>query len=147
MEHHHHTHSYGKLTAHATAHCLIGCGLGEVVGFSLGIALGLSNLVSIVIGVTLGFVFGFALGIVPLVKVGKTPYEAFRLIFLGEFVSISFMETAEVTTQIYFPGVMDGSVVSPIFWLGMLVSLIAGYIVAYPINYFMIKKGLNHHHH
>jgi len=147
METHNHATGYGKLAAHATAHCLVGCGLGEIVGFIIGTTLGLVAWQSIAIGVMLGFVFGFSLGIIPLVKAGQTPLQAFKLIFIAEFVSIAVMETAEVLTEIYFPGMMNGSLTNPMFWLGMLVALLAGFIAAYPVNYYTIKKGINHHHH
>ena len=146
MHKHNSSQSHYSLAVHTTAHCLLGCGLGEIVGVIIGLALGLTAVVSLAIGVTLGFVFGFLLGIIPLVKAGRTPWEAFKFIFLGEFISIAVMETGEVLTQLYFPGVMEGNLLNPLFWLGMGASLLVGYIVAYPINYAMIKRGMDRCH-
>jgi len=112
--------SNAKLAASATAHCLVGCGIGEVTGVIIGVALGLATWLSLTIGVILGFIFGFLLGIVPLVKRGSTPVEAFKIIFLAEFVSIAVMETAEVLIEVYTPGVMTAGLTSPVFWAGML---------------------------
>ncbi|MDD9954181.1 MAG: DUF4396 domain-containing protein [Candidatus Woesearchaeota archaeon] len=134
--------SYYKLAASTTAHCLLGCGLGEVVGVLIGVSLGWATWQSITLGVSLGFVFGFFLGILPLKKRGKTVKEAFKIIALGEVISISVMEATEVLIQIYTPGVMDAGFSDPILWFGMLLALTGGYIAAYPVNLLMIKKGV-----
>ena len=137
---------HSKLAFDSTLHCLAGCGLGEVFGVVLGTAFGLISWLSIVLGVALGFVFGFLLGIIPLVKHGQSPWEALKIIFLAEFVSIAVMETAEVLAEVYIPGVMTAGLSEPIFWLGMFMALIAGFAAAYPVNYLMVRRGVRHHH-
>lgn len=149
MNHHdtlHHKNNDAKLAFSATAHCLAGCGLGEVIGVVIGVALGLATWQSLTIGVTLGFIFGFSLGIIPLLRAGRGFKEAFKIIFIAEFLSITVMETAEVLIEIYTPGVMSSGLTKPIFWLGMLLALTGGFIAAYPVNYILIKKGIKHHH-
>ncbi len=135
-----------RLATSATAHCLAGCGLGEVVGVVLGLALGLSSLKTLVLAVILGFVFGFALGIIPLLRAGFSRRWAFRQVLIAEGVSILVMETAEVLVQVYTPGVMAAGLSSPLFWFGMLLALTAGFIAAFPVNYFLIGLGIRHHH-
>ncbi len=56
------------------------------------------------------------------------------------------METFEVLVQVYSPGVMDAGLTDGIFWLGMLLGLIAGFIAAFPVNYIFIKRGYRHQH-
>ena len=138
--------SHKKLAFSATVHCLTGCGIGEVLGVIIGVALGLASWLSLTIGVILGFIFGFLLGIIPLLRVGKTIKEAFKIIFVAEFLSIVVMETAEVLIEVYTPGVMSAGLTKPIFWLGMLLALTGGFIAAYPVNYIMVKKGVRHQH-
>ena len=138
--------SHSKLALNATIHCLIGCGIGEVFGVAIGIVLGLAAWLSITVGVVFGFIGGFSLGIIPIVKHGESPWSAFKMIFLGEFVSIVVMETAEVLAEVFIPGVMAASLSEPIFWFGMLTALVAGFIAAYSVNYFMVKRGVRHHH-
>ncbi len=135
-----------KLAFSATWHCLTGCGIGEVIGVILGIMLGLSTLISLIIGVVLGFLFGFLLGMIPLLRANKKFKEAFKIIFISEFVSIAVMETAEVLIEIYTPGVMSAGLSSPIFWLGMLLALTGGFLAAYPVNLYLVKKGVKHQH-
>jgi hypothetical protein len=135
-----------RLATSATVHCLAGCGIGEVVGVVIGVALALSRTVTIMLAVSLGFVFGFALGMIPLLRAGYTPQWAFKQVLVAEGLSIAVMETAEVLVEIYTPGVMDSGLSSPLFWGGMLLALTAGFAAAYPVNYWLIGKGVRHRH-
>ena len=135
-----------RLTTSTTVHCLLGCGLGEVAGRIIGTALGLGNVKTIVLAILLGFFFGFLLGIVPLLRAGFSFGRALRQVFIAESLSIAVMETAEVLVQVYTPGVMEAGLSSAIFWIGIGLSLIAGFIAAWPINYFLIGRGIRHQH-
>ena len=134
------------LSMSATLHCLLGCGLGEVAGMIIGTALSWSNLRTIVLAIILGFFFGFLLGLVPLLRAGFNIKRAFRQVFIAESLSIAVMETAEVLVQVYTPGVMEAGLRSGLFWIGMLLALAAGFIAAFPVNYYLIGKGIRHQH-
>jgi len=156
MDHGHHNHqsidvnekqpSHSKLAISATVHCLIGCGLGEVAGMIIGTGFSFSNANTVILAVILGFVFGFILGMRPLLKAGFGFGRAFRQVLITEGLSIAVMETAEVLIQLYTPGVMQAHFHEPVFWIGMAVSLISGFLAAYPVNYYMIKRGIHHRH-
>jgi hypothetical protein len=125
---------------------LLGCGLGEVAGMVIGTALHWDNVSQIVLAVVLGFIGGFALGIVPLIRAGFPFRRAFKQVLIAEGLSIAVMETAEVLTQVYTPGVMHAHVTDGIFWIGMGLGLMAGFIAAFPVNYYMVKRGMQHVH-
>ncbi len=146
--HEHHPPEIGqvRLATSATVHCLLGCGLGEVAGIVIGLALGLTATVTIVLAVTLGFVFGFALGLIPLLRAGFSKSWALKQVLVAEGLSIAVMETAEVLVEVYTPGVMSAGLLSPIFWGGMLLALSAGFVAAWPINYWLVGKGIRHVH-
>ena len=135
-----------RLSVSATFHCLIGCGIGEVVGIIIGTALAWSNVRTIVLAVILGFFFGFLLGIIPLLRAGFGARRAFRQVFIAESLSIAVMEAAEILVQVYTPGVMEAGLTSALFWAGMLLALTAGFIAAFPVNYYLIGKGVRHQH-
>jgi len=135
-----------KLAFSATLHCLIGCGLGEVAGMVIGTMAAMSNHSTMILAIILGFVGGFGLGVVPLKKAGYTWKAAFKQVLVAEGLSIAVMETFEVLVQVYTPGVMDAGLTDGIFWLGMLLGLIAGFIAAFPVNYIFVKKGIRHQH-
>ncbi len=135
-----------RLATSATIHCLAGCGVGEVLGVIIGVAMGLTRVSTIVLAVSLGFVFGFALGLIPLFRAGYTTRAAFKQVLVAEGLSIAVMETFEVLVEVYTPGVMSSGLSSPIFWLGMGLALLAGFIAAWPVNYWLVGKGIRHVH-
>ncbi len=112
----------------------------------IGVALAWSNVATLVLAVALGFVFGFALGLIPLLRAGFGWGRAMKQVLIAEGLSIVVMETAEVLIQVYTPGVMEAGLGAPIFWLGMLLALTAGFVVAFPVNYILVGKGIRHHH-
>ena len=130
----------------ATIHCLAGWGVGGVVGVIVGVAMGLTRFATITLAVSLGFVFGFALGLIPLFRAGYTTLAAFKQVLIAEGLSIVVMETTEVLVEVYTPGVMSSGLSSPIFWLGMGLALLAGFIAAWPVNYWLVGKGIRHVH-
>ena len=149
---HNHTHTAEentntlKLAFSPTLHCLIGCGLGEVAGMVIGTILAMNNHSTMILAIVLGFVGGFGLGVVPLKKAGYTWKAAFKQVLIAEGLSIAVMETFEVLVQVYTPGVMEAGLTDGIFWFGMLLGLIAGFIAAFPVNYIFVKKGIRHQH-
>lgn len=160
-EHHHHEHPHenpkSKRSAtgpvstlafaiSATFHCLLGCGIGEVAGMIISTALHMDNVSSIVLAVIMGFIGGFGLGVVPWLKHGLSLAEAAKKVLIVEGLSIVVMETAQVLTEIYTPGVMAAHLNEPIFWWGMLLALAAGFVAALPINYWFAKRGVRHVH-
>ena len=152
MENHKHPHhqkeeqSQAKLAFSATLHCLLGCGIGEVVGIIIGTALLMTTINTLILAVSLGFVFGFILGLRPLFKAGFKFKKAFRIVLIAEGLSIVVMEATEVLVQVYTPGVMEAGLSSWIFWAGMLLAMTMGFIAAYPVNYYLIGKGIRHTH-
>ena len=151
---HHHDHSHhqiktpsrAKLAFDATLHCLLGCGIGEVIGIVIGTSIGLTNINTLILAVTLGFVVGLIFGIRPLLKAGFDFKRALKTVLIAEGLSIAVMEATEVLVEVYTPGVMEAGLTSWIFWAGMLLAMIAGFIAAYPINYYLIGKGIRHQH-
>ena len=134
------------LAISATIHCLIGCGLGEVLGMVIGTWLHMDNVLTTILAIILGFVLGFAFGMIPLLRAGFPFNRAFRQVLIAEGLSIAVMEAFEVIVQIYTPGVMDAHLSDWLFWKGMLLGLIAGFIAAFPVNYIFVKKGIRHQH-
>ena len=61
-------------------------------------------------------------------------------------IPVAVMETFEVLVEVYTPGVMSSGLSSPIFWLGMGLALSAGFIAAWPVNYWLVGKGIRHVH-
>jgi F0F1-type ATP synthase assembly protein I len=135
-----------RLAVSATLHCLLGCGIGEVIGMIISTAAGFSNSFSIIFSILLGFIAGMILGMIPLRKHGFTWTNALRTVIVGEGLSIAVMETFEVLAAVLIPGVMHAHLDQPVFWIGMIAGLAAGFIAALPVNIVMIRRGVRHLH-
>ena len=138
-----------KLAFKVTLHCVIGCGIGDTAGLIIGTVFGWSVMPTMALAIVLGFVGGYGLTIIPLLKRGFDFKIATKITVVGETASIAVMETGENLTAFLIPGVLTATVLTSLFWVGLIVSVIAGFLAAYPVNYFMILKGLkkNHIHH
>lgn len=144
---HHHVHNPYVTSAQATIHCLIGCVIGEVAGLVIGVSLGLAIWQTITLATALAYVSGMTLGLVPIVRnQGKTFLEALRLIWIGEVLSIGVMEIAMNWADYSVGGMQAGSILEPVFWLGIAVAIPAGFLAAWPVNYWLIKRDMKKCH-
>jgi len=139
--------NYFRLAFSATVHCLVGCGLGEILGMVIGTWLNMTNVSTMLLAIILGAVLGLLFGMVPLLKAGYSIKLALKQVLVAEGLSIAVMETVEVLVQVYTPGVMDAHLNDWLFWKGMLLGLVAGFIAAFPVNYYFVKNGIRHQHH
>ncbi len=147
-EHVHHRSSNPFVTsAQATLHCLSGCVIGEVAGLLIGVSLGLSVGPIIFLATTLAYVSGMTLGLVPVMRnQNKTFLEALKLIWIGEVVSIGVMEIAMNAADYAVGGMQAGSILSPTFWAGIAVAVPAGFLAAWPLNWWLLKRDLKKCH-
>ncbi len=140
------TTSTQKLAFSATYHCLLGCGVGDILGVIIGTIFFLPYTIRILFGVIFGFIFGFIFSAIPLFKANMSFTAAAKIILTTETLSILTMEAAEAGTELIFPGMRRMGLMHIQYWLGLLAALTAGYIVAFPVNYSLVKKGIRHHH-
>lgn len=135
-----------RLSFSATLHCLIGCGIGEVAGVIIGTALDFTMMNTMILGVLLGFVMGFLFGAYPLLRAGFGVRRALRQVLIAEGLSIAVMEAFEVLVQVYTPGVMEAGLGDAIYWYGMGAALVVGFVAAYPVNWYLLGRGIRHEH-
>lgn len=130
-------------SASATLHCLTGCVIGEVAGLMLAVSLGLGVIPTIVLATTLAYLSGFTLGLLPVMRDrGKTFAEALKLIWIGELLSIGVMEIAMNTADYHVGGMTAGSIFEPVFWYGIMAAIPAGFLAAWPVNAWLLKRDL-----
>jgi hypothetical protein len=144
--HGHHGHGSGGPLAtsfHATLHCLTGCVIGEVAGLAIGVTLGLPVLWTIALATALAYATGMTLGLVPVMRrQGIGMLAALRIIWIGEVVSIGVMELVMNWVDYEMGGMMAQSVLSWMFWRGILVAVPAGFLAAWPVNYWLLRRNL-----
>lgn len=144
--HSHHGHASGgplKVSAQATLHCLTGCVIGEVAGLAIGVSLGLAAWQTIVLATALAYASGMTLGLVPVMKSrGIGLLAALRIIWVGEVVSIGVMEIVMNVVDYQMGGMGAPSIFSWMFVRGLAIAIPAGFLAAWPVNYWLIKRDL-----
>ena len=143
--HHHGAPGEGRwrLAARSTQHCLTGCIIGEVIGLAIGIEAGLSTTATIILATTLAYISGFALGLIPVIKSrGLSLLAAFKLIWLGEAISIGVMEVVMNWVDYEMGGMAAMTVLSWQFVRGLLFAVPAGFLAAWPVNYWLLGREL-----
>jgi len=128
----------------ATVHCLTGCAIGEILGLVIATAIGLSDLPSILLSIVLAFTFGYALTMRPLVAGGIGIRRAGRIALAADTVSITTMEVMDTLIVIAIPGAMAAGLLDGLFWGSLGLSLVVAFVVALPVNRWLIDRGLGH---
>ncbi len=133
--------------AHATLHCLTGCAVGEILGLFIGVSAGLGPWATMGLAIFLAYVFGFAFTLGPLMRrEGLTLQQAMSIVWIGELVSITAMEIGMNVTAYAVGGVHAKSIFEPVFWIGMIAAIPAGFLAAWPVNYWLLKRQLKKCH-
>ena len=128
----------------ATLHCLTGCAIGEVLGMVIGTALHLSNLVTVVLSILLAFLFGYALTMRGVLRAGVDLRTAMRVAFAADTVSIAVMELVDNAFVLAVPGAIDAGLATGLFWGSLVASLALAFVVATPVNKWMLARGRGH---
>ena len=136
--------SLNRLAARATTHCLTGCAIGEVLGMVVGSAFGWADLPTIVLAVGLAFVFGYSLTLFPLLSAGMSLGAAMGLAFAADTLSITVMEIVDNAIMLLVPGAMDANLDNALFWGSLALSLGIAWLVAFPVNRWLIARGRGH---
>ena len=134
----------GRLALSATLHCLTGCAIGEVLGLVIGTWLGWHDLETIVLAVVLAFFFGYGLTMRPLLAAGTAFGQAVRVALAADTLSIAVMEVVDNAIMLAIPGAMDAGVTSLLFWGSLAVALAIAFMAAFPLNYWLIRRGRGH---
>ena len=132
-----------RTAVHSTLHCLTGCVIGEVAGLMIGVSLGFAPWATIALATGLAYLTGITLGLVPVMRSqGIGLAAAFRIIWVGEVISIGVMELVMNFVDYQMGGMMAPSVASGMFWRGILFAVPVGFIAALPVNYWLLKRNL-----
>ena len=128
----------------ATVHCLTGCAIGEVLGLVVATALEWSGAPSIAISVLLAFLFGYALTIRSVLRAGVTFRRAVPVVLASDTVSIATMELVDSAFIVAVPGALAAGLADGLFWWSLAVSLAIAFVVALPVNRWLIARGRGH---
>ena len=144
---HGHQHGSGSLTrsaVSATLHCLTGCAIGEVLGMILATWWGWGNFASIVLAIVLAFFFGYSLTIGPVLRAEVPMRRALPIAFASDTASITVMEIVDNAFILIVPGAIDAGLGDSLFWWSLAVGLAVAFVVAFPLNRWLIARGRGH---
>ncbi len=132
----------------STMHCVAGDGIGILVGAVLARVLGLAGLPEIALEYALGFGFGWTVFQALFMRemAGGSYTRSLATTFIPELVSMNMLMVGMVPTmmvlQMLLPG--GGDPTTSAFWFVMSMALLVGSIVAYPINWWLVRYHLKH---
>jgi hypothetical protein len=133
-----------RTAVQATLHCLTGCAIGEISGMVIGSALNWHGAATVLLSIALAFAFGYALSMRPLLKAGLPFKKAGRVALAADTTSITTMEVVDNLFIILVPGALAAGLLTGLFWITLLASLVIAFIVTVPVNRWLIARGKGH---
>jgi hypothetical protein len=135
----------------SVCHCGGGCTLGDIIGewgiFLLGFtiagsALWSAYLVDFILALALGIVFQY-FAIVPMRHYGFI--EGLKEASKADFLSLAAFEVGlfgwmALMHFVFFDPPLEPD--SPIYWFMMQIGMAIGFLTSYPMNWFLVKKGI-----
>jgi len=142
MNHNHHQSKNMALSA--TLHCLAGCAVGEMIGVTIGTHAGFEPHQTVILASILSFVSGYTASNGPLIRAKVAFFKALRLVFAADTLSILAMTAVDNLLILLIPGAMDKNLLHPVYWLSRVLALSAAFVVGYPVNSYLLKRGKGH---
>jgi uncharacterized RDD family membrane protein YckC len=130
-----------------TVHCLTGCLMGEWIGLAIGVALSLPLAITAVLATVLAYLSGFGLTLWPLLRGGMGFWPALITVFVGEAVSIGVIEVAMNAVDFAMGGMGVKSLFVPRYWEALAVASVAGFLGAWPANFWLLGRNMKKCHH
>ncbi|GAB2901891.1 DUF4396 domain-containing protein [Microbulbifer echini] len=137
-----------KQSVNSEMHCLAGDATGIVIAASIVPLLGLTNGWDAIIEYISGFICGlFIFQALMMLNMYQGNYlKAVRKTFFAETVSMNMVMAGMIPTMVILASLWPESEdpTRATFWFRMSLAAIVGGIIAYPINYWLVKNHLKH---
>jgi hypothetical protein len=137
-----------RQTLGSTMHCVAGDGVGILAGAVLSSVFGLVGLAEVVLEYILGFAFGWMIFQALFMRdmMGGSYGRALTGTFMSELLSMNLLMAGMVPTVMALRAriVSASNPMTPSFWFVMSIGLLIGFIVAYPMNWWLVSYHLKH---
>lgn len=138
-----------KQSLGSTIHCVAGDATGIIVAAAITAAFGLPMWIDLIVEYVGGFAFGLLIFQSLFMKdmMGGSYLKAVRHSLYPEWVSMNFMMAAMFPTMVLLMMGRDMRAMEPsqlVFWGAMSAAVGAGLLLAYPVNTWLVAKGLKH---
>jgi len=133
----------------STVHCVAGDATGIILAAAVTAMLGFPMWIDVIVE----YVFGFLLGLLVFqslfmrATMGGTYTENVRRTFLPELLSMNLMMAGMAPVMIFLMMGRDMRAMwpaEPLFWFVMSLGIIVGFAIAYPVNVWLVAKGMKH---
>lgn len=142
------TRAVWKQGVNSEMHCLAGDATGIVVAASIVPVLGLANGWDVTLEYLAGFICGlFIFQALMMLGMYQGNYLlAVRKTFFAETVSMNMVMAGMIPTMVVLTSVWPESMnaLRPAFWFRMSLASIVGGVIAYPVNWWLVKNHLKH---
>ena len=133
----------------STVHCVAGDATGIIVAAVAVALIGLPMWLDLIIEYTAGFLFGLLIFQALFMRktMGGTYAENVRRSFLPELISMNCMMGGMAPVMVLLMMGRDMRAMwpgEPLFWMVMSLGVIAGFAIAYPVNVWMVSRGMKH---
>ncbi len=133
----------------STIHCVAGDATGIILAAVITAVLGLPMWLDLIVEYLAGFSFGLFIFQSLFMKemMGGTYWANVRKSFLPEFISMNAMMAAMAPVMSFLMMSRDMRAMDPtelVFWAVMSLGVMAGFLLAYPFNVWMVKRQLKH---
>ena len=133
----------------STVHCVAGDATGIIVAAVVTALVGLPMWADLIVEYSAGFLFGLLIFQALFMRklMGGSYVENVRRSFLPEFISMNCMMAGMAPVMIYLMMGRDMRAMwpaEPLFWVVMSMGIVAGFAIAYPVNVWMVSRGMKH---
>src|ERR1700704_1295653 len=133
----------------STVHCVAGDATG-IIAAAVAVALiGLPMWVDLIIEYTVGFLFGLLIFQALFMRkmMGGTYRESVAHSFLPELISMNGVRGGMARVMVFLMMGRDMRAMwpgEPLFWMVMSLGVTAGFAIAYPVNVWLVSRGMKH---
>ncbi len=133
----------------STVHCVAGDATGIVAAAAITALAGFPMWTDVIVEYVTGFLFGLLIfqSLFMRKMMGGTYLQNVRRSFLPEFISMNCMMAGMAPVMIYLMMGRDMRAMQPsepLFWVVMSLGIVAGFLIAYPVNVWMVSQGMKH---
>ena len=138
-----------KQAVGSTVHCVAGDATGIIVAAVVTALVGLPMWADLIVEYTAGFLFGLLIFQALFMRktMGGSYAENVRRSFLPELISMNCMMAGMAPVMVNLMMGRDMRAMwpgEPLFWMVMSLGIVAGFAVAYPVNVWMVARGMKH---
>ena len=146
--HERYTAAQWRQTLGSTMHCVAGDGVGILAGAVLSSVLGIAGPAEMILEYVLGFAFGWTIFQALFMRdmAGGSYLQALKSTFMSELLSMNLLMAGMIPTMMIlrrYVAAADNPL-TPNFWFVMSMSLLVGFIIAYPMNWWLVANHLKH---